>query len=1124
MSCVSSITDDDATADSTDPGMLEHDDASSSSSDEEGPGGCPAPPPPPPPHIELLALAPDHGGGTGTGPRPLVRVVSYLDDAGRGSAARSCAVLREAADAWAGRRRAVEGRRKEEEEKERSEAPAAPRRAGPERREGGALREREGPVRPERGRTAGERRRKEQRAEREGGRNILEEMDDMEESVASLFSSRAARPPSSEEEGEGGEEKEKNKAERVLAVEPAAVERRQNLEEMDDFKEAPPELSPPRAAWPPSLHDNEDGVDSPEKGPDAPGPLAASPKSIFSDLGLVVSKRSLPRPTKLVSYDKDGDVGDDEDEAISPKRGALDAPAPLLSPPSESSLFSDDEDSADPGELPKINRLASSDEGVAFIQAYENFADSPTRTAPICDPEEGPNAELSAQPAAPSTHNMTPSTGTPEAPVSDTPSPPSLLGATKLGPGSMGHRDDRAELPIFDQMPRMEEGAQKASNALLAVDINSSEPSATGREPQNQVSAPQPRLTSLRDVLEPAANEEIPFDEIPFDEIPRLSKPTSSEKVPYETSLDSTRSIREPRTLERQEYAPDVLNQLSDAALFGETPRVFSQTPQVVTNFVSEIFDSAKEVVSHLRGDEVGRRNRIDDDGPIKIGDRYYSHNEALQKWRKAKVKLNDQYNALDEDVTICEKNSVPRGEPKGGEADAVKTRYESMQLNTENAKEEAVPIGELVARLKHLEKRTQSNQSQKTVIAGNIRSGDMTGKEEAVLIDELITRHKLLKERSMERHSITAMAGNKLRGDEEPEEPDRLERLPVVEESKEENATYSEATETDTESDMESTDSSNNLDIDGFTNRLFEDILNEAILVESRFKGITNEASHVAGVSCDTDSKDDGIHLKKSIQLTRARAKGSSDSPQTRGDKAPAPADTNSCKLCNKHETDSVAGKDSLPSHMGVEVTSIHGTTANFISGKSSEQVKIGGGKSVRKEGEQSVLGSQYGTEVVVKSKKAVAARKPRILAGHNMSVTALKQISSGHRGAAARQANTGVRGGATRQPGVGAKVSTARLGENHQRARSAERTTGGKSAPQTNSGASGNVKLGSSAAVKSSSRSKGSPPSSKQYSQGNTGTRPAPMRSASSRMKMQMKPNFPLKKLKLGIKIGGK
>lgn len=57
---------------------------------------------------------------------------------------------------------------------------------------------------------------------------------------------------------------------------------------------------------------------------------------------------------------------------------------------------------------------------------------------------------------------------------------------------------------------------------------------------------------------------------------------------------------------------------------------------------------SAEEVADLLTLDDNVRRNNIDDRGPIKIGEKLYSHNEALQMWRKAKRNLEATYAEVD--------------------------------------------------------------------------------------------------------------------------------------------------------------------------------------------------------------------------------------------------------------------------------------------------------------------------------------------------------------------------------------------------------------------------------------------------------------------------------------------
>ena len=89
-----------------------------------------------------------------------------------------------------------------------------------------------------------------------------------------------------------------------------------------------------------------------------------------------------------------------------------------------------------------------------------------------------------------------------------------------------------------------------------------------------------------------------------------------------------------------------------------ETEEVYSEkaTPgpsrgtfgSFISHLMGDIIGSAKEVTSDLTLDKNVRRNNIDDRGPIKIGDKLYSHNEALKMWKKAKRNLEETYAEVD--------------------------------------------------------------------------------------------------------------------------------------------------------------------------------------------------------------------------------------------------------------------------------------------------------------------------------------------------------------------------------------------------------------------------------------------------------------------------------------------
>jgi len=335
--------------------------------------------------------------------------------------------------------------------------------------------------------------------------------------------------------------------------------------------------------------------------------------------------------------------------------------------------------------------------------------------------------------------------------------------------------------------------------------------------------------------------------------------------------------------------ANDVLAQVTDAALFGTGTSV----SEVITDMAKSVKSSVNNLVLHKHG----RRNQIDDAGPIKIGEKYYSHNEALYLWRKTKIKLKDRHGDIDDEgdvkiekASFFEKNSIFQEE----KAD---------------------------------EKKDKSTT----------RSSDATTDDKLMTLGELISHYEIRPLTVEDASTNTATTGD------ETKKTGRL--MPVSEEQ--------EPTE-----------------FRGF------DVDNETAETESE----TNcSAGGVDGSGDDSsmtsdDYPDDNDHSPSADGAVQQR---SSTWGRT--------TNTNNC------ETDSVAG--SLPSHMGsaygVEVTSLRGTSGNFINGKgSSEQVKLG---SVGKGScEQSVLGSQYGTEVLFKpSKKKVSTRrKSRTLTRHNMGI----------------------------------------------------------------------------------------------------------------------------------------
>jgi hypothetical protein len=80
----------------------------------------------------------------------------------------------------------------------------------------------------------------------------------------------------------------------------------------------------------------------------------------------------------------------------------------------------------------------------------------------------------------------------------------------------------------------------------------------------------------------------------------------------------------------------DTLSQTSDVVIFGQTTKAYTQ-------FMYEIMDDVRAFIGGGGGggdDTVCRIASIDDTGPIKIGNKFYSKSEAMRRWRKAKKKL----------------------------------------------------------------------------------------------------------------------------------------------------------------------------------------------------------------------------------------------------------------------------------------------------------------------------------------------------------------------------------------------------------------------------------------------------------------------------------------------------
>ena len=167
--------------------------------------------------------------------------------------------------------------------------------------------------------------------------------------------------------------------------------------------------------------------------------------------------------------------------------------------------------------------------------------------------------------------------------------------------------------------------------------------------------------------------------------------------TPNNSVLDNVHIIVDhPRR--QRETAPDVLTQLSDAALFGDTP-----------HFITEIVDRMKRVTSNVNL-YLGQCNDIDDAGPIKIGNEYYTRNEALQLWRKARE--SHKASMLRRVSVFDQNNEIEEQYHSNNDEETVETTREGQV---------GLSINELISRYTLFEKRSKSSVDDSTILAGNV-------------------------------------------------------------------------------------------------------------------------------------------------------------------------------------------------------------------------------------------------------------------------------------------------------------------------------------------------------------------------------------------------------------------
>ena len=434
---------------------------------------------------------------------------------------------------------------------------------------------------------------------------------------------------------------------------------------------------------------------------------------------------------------------------------------------------------------------------------------------------------------------------------------------------------------------------------------------------------------------------------------------------------------------DRDGGATDIMGQFSDAALFGDTP-------QLLTDFMSELMVSAKNAANLVFTDGgMGRAyfpaNDIDDDGPIKIGEKFYSHDEALQLWKKAKIKLEDQVRQIDEEGNVKYKKAVS---------------FEKDSAFSEDVEEEGRELSEEeLTRRRALSREARSRQGthgigdkvhaqveraaffEKNSIfkeepsfeGYELRRSRQTPEEdgEAVSLNDLIRAYTIFEARK--RSIESAMSADKTAVAQNiyvaREATDYLEVERMSEQSTSDDAkpfdvdVNSTKTGPSERSDLESQASGSH--VDTTTDE-------ESMSTSENSQDIGSDVVNVNGCNFSAE------HTSEQQSAFRQISNSS--------ELTPTAANQNFEK---DSEAASVATDSVLGSACGLELTASSvgtGMKAKFISDGEVHSVNSFGVKSKQEEDE--AMGSQHGTEVLLEKPKLPSARKPRILASHNFHV----------------------------------------------------------------------------------------------------------------------------------------
>ena len=412
-----------------------------------------------------------------------------------------------------------------------------------------------------------------------------------------------------------------------------------------------------------------------------------------------------------------------------------------------------------------------------------------------------------------------------------------------------------------------------------------------------------------------------------------------------------------------------------------------------LADFIGGVSGLATDVVSIFAGDV--RRNGIDDYGPIKIGDKLYSQNEALQMWKKAKANmdLEGTYGEVDysgndkfETTTFFER-SVMYSE-KTAKMEKKLARLEQMSLDGEP--EESTP-----------KKQGSSVIMAKTNGAGKVRNLETTSFfEKSSLYQESTAKMDL---------KLAPRLGEKIWNDELTRQPSSKRGMSVKQvadenvdrlgtENKNEKMTPLEK-DSKVDGKLASIEhKSRNEEPQSFTPRSrgrgmsmtqakVLRFLQEDAVVASSLERRSRSSPEVSKEEIDTDTATSGSTVSSTYPSSVSYTSSEVDlepAQLPRVKRQPMPQ----ASLSNE-DGKSVAIDSVMGSNYGVEVSS---HCCKFVSKDDSQTIKdVGGYKESEVVAPEPIIAPKS-----MSPQRVVSSRKPRVLAKHGMGITSTKRRNS--------------------------------------------------------------------------------------------------------------------------------